>query len=391
MLDDEPKRTSYVPPWENRGNDLGRILALSDGVFAFAMTLLVVNLLPTLTTVQSPSFWAQLTSEKDALLSFVLAFIVIGSFWSSHNLVFAYFRRWDRTLVQLNLYLLVLVVFQPLALAFLIHYLGGSPASAAQAVAFFAVIGASAGLMLAAIWRYASQDQRLIDHRMDSTEVRYLQYQLMASPTIFGISIVVAFINPYFGEYVWLAFIPATFLFRRLLHRAAPAGPDATSDGGLGRAARPGDPAPSFDTTTADGSRLSLRQFEGRLLALYFFPQCGTMGCTRESRAFRDAMSDLQSRGISIVGASTDPAGVQEEFAKTEGLPFPLIPDPEATLARRYGVLAKGEHRARRVTFLIGPDGRIARIVSSLVPDNHVLATLEPWAAIPPLASSAAA
>ncbi|MCI4323979.1 MAG: redoxin domain-containing protein [Thermoplasmata archaeon] len=381
MLDDEEVVERYVPPWENRGTDLSRILALSDGVFAFAMTLLVLTIaLPALGTPPSTSFWMVLSTDETSIISFILAFIIIGSFWNSHHLVFSYLRRWDRTLVQLNIFLLMLVALQPLALTFLIAFLSSTPTSAVQAVAFFAAIGACAGLLLAGIWWYASSERRLVNPHMDATEIRYLQYQLMASPTIFAISIAVAFVNPHYGEYVWIAFVPATFLFRHVLRRAAPAGPDTVTEGGLGRPLRPGDRAPSFDTIAADGSRLALSQFEGRSLALYFFPECGTLGCTRESRSFRDAMTELQNRGISIVGASTDPRGVQVEFARVEGLPFPLIPDPDASLARRYGVLAKGQHRARRVTFLIGPDGRIVRIVSSLVPDNHVRATMEPWA-----------
>ncbi|HEV8050361.1 MAG TPA: TMEM175 family protein, partial [Thermoplasmata archaeon] len=112
MEDDEPALSSadrLEAPWVFRGRDMGRILALSDGVFAFAMTLLVLGLvLPIGTSGGAVAAYFQTQPFKTALYTYVLTFFVIGMWWQGHHLVFGYIQRYDRELIRLNSVFLVL-------------------------------------------------------------------------------------------------------------------------------------------------------------------------------------------------------------------------------------------------------------------------------------------
>jgi thioredoxin-dependent peroxiredoxin len=121
-----------------------------------------------------------------------------------------------------------------------------------------------------------------------------------------------------------------------------------------------GQPAPDFDATTGDGRRVQLADYRGRFLVLYFYPKAFTPGCTAEAKRFRDNYEELRQLGAEVLGVSLDDQAVQCRFAERHGLRFPLIADEGGRLSRRYGVKWPLLPLARRVTFVIDPEGRIA-------------------------------
>jgi peroxiredoxin Q/BCP len=130
---------------------------------------------------------------------------------------------------------------------------------------------------------------------------------------------------------------------------------------------RVGEPAPDFALPDQDGKTRSLAEFRGKWLALYFYPKDDTPGCTRQACAFRDDRQKLAALGAEVVGVSVDGVESHLDFAKEYSLPFPLLADAGGAVAARYGsVRDLGLTRlARRNTFLIDPQGRIARVYLS--------------------------
>jgi len=132
-----------------------------------------------------------------------------------------------------------------------------------------------------------------------------------------------------------------------------------------------GDVAPSFRAPTHDGwvvtSDGAARE---RVLVVYFYPRDETPGCTREACSFRDAFRAYREAGADIVGVSTDSKTAHEAFAAHHQLPFGLIADPQGALARAFGLDASSGV-APRYTFVIGRDGRVARVFPAVRVDGH--------------------
>ena len=124
-----------------------------------------------------------------------------------------------------------------------------------------------------------------------------------------------------------------------------------------------GEPAPDFALPDQEGKTRSLAGFRGKWLVLYFYPRDDTPGCTRQACAFRDDTSRLAALGAQVVGVSVDDIESHLDFAKEHRLPFPLLADAGGAVAARYGSLRDlGLIKfARRNTFLIDPQGRIAQ------------------------------
>ncbi len=152
---------------------------------------------------------------------------------------------------------------------------------------------------------------------------------------------------------------------------------------------RPGEPAPDFDATTAEGRRVRLADFRGRKLVLYFYPRDDTPGCTRQACSLRDGLARIRARGAEVLGVSAQDERSHADFARKHALPFPLLADPAGAVGRAYGVLGgtglgarlrTALGLARRVTFVIDEQGRIAHVIGR--PDvarhaDEVLALLE--------------
>ncbi|MGH8372101.1 MAG: peroxiredoxin [Gammaproteobacteria bacterium] len=129
-------------------------------------------------------------------------------------------------------------------------------------------------------------------------------------------------------------------------------------------APRDGQMAPDFRLQDQNGAWRSLSQYHGQWVVLYFYPKDETPGCTTEACTFRDDLVKFQTRGVHVLGVSLDDTQSHAEFAAKYHLPFPLLADTTHQVAASYGVLTSFLglfHYARRETFLIDPQGRVAR------------------------------
>lgn len=134
-----------------------------------------------------------------------------------------------------------------------------------------------------------------------------------------------------------------------------------------------GDAAPTFKLRDAKNKPHLLTDYAGKWLVLYFYPKDDTPGCTKEACHFRDDLAQLQKLGGNVVGVSVDESGSHAEFAKKYNLPFPLLADIEGKVADSYGALTNlGIMKiAKRYTFLIDPQGKIAKIYLSVDTSRH--------------------
>ena len=143
-----------------------------------------------------------------------------------------------------------------------------------------------------------------------------------------------------------------------------------------------GEKAPDFALPRDGGSTVKLADFKGRKLVLYFYPKADTPGCTKEACEFRDNIFAFEEIGATILGVSIDAIKDQKKFAEKYSLPFPLLADIDGKTAEAYGVMKNlGVMKiAGRQTFLIGPDGKIAKHYDKVDPTAHskeVLADLK--------------
>lgn len=135
----------------------------------------------------------------------------------------------------------------------------------------------------------------------------------------------------------------------------------------------PGASAPAFELVDQNGRVQRLEDYRGRWVVLYFYPKNDTPGCTTEACAFRDDILELQALGAKLLGVSLDDAASHARFAEKYGLPFPLLADVGGTVAQAYGSLfSLGPLRfAKRHTFIVDPEGRLARIYRDVDPALH--------------------
>jgi thioredoxin-dependent peroxiredoxin len=133
--------------------------------------------------------------------------------------------------------------------------------------------------------------------------------------------------------------------------------------------------APDFSGPTNGGGNLRSESLRGRPVVLYFYPKAGTPGCTVEANEFARHYSEFEQAGVAVVGISVDSVEAQQRFSEECHLPFPLVSDADKAIARRYGVLGL-LGVAKRVTFWIGPDGRIEEVIQGMLPGPHVRGAL---------------
>ena len=141
--------------------------------------------------------------------------------------------------------------------------------------------------------------------------------------------------------------------------------------------------APAFRLQDQTGKWVTLDEHRGKWVVLYFYPKDNTPGCTTQACEFRDDIFAFRRAGAVILGVSVDDVASHEEFAKEHSLPFQLLADSAKTMAKAYGVLYKAfgiMEVARRDTFIIDPQGRIAKHYKDVSPKGHsqlVLADLK--------------
>jgi len=132
-----------------------------------------------------------------------------------------------------------------------------------------------------------------------------------------------------------------------------------------------GDAAPSIEGKDQAGKTWTLKEaLRTRAVLLYFYPKDDTPGCTRQACGLRDRLEDFQKATVQVVGVSFDTAESHQQFVAKHRLNFPLLADTEGRIADAFGVRIAGKNMARRVSFLIGRDGKILHITDS--PDAEV-------------------
>ncbi len=143
-----------------------------------------------------------------------------------------------------------------------------------------------------------------------------------------------------------------------------------------------GDKAPTFTVATSGGGKISLADYLGKNVILYFYPKDDTPGCTKEACAFRDHFADFKKKGAVVFGVSPDPVKSHDKFVEKFKLPFTLLADEDKKIVQAYGVWGEKSFMGRkylgvyRVTFLIGPDGRIKKIWPAVKPEEHAAEVL---------------
>jgi peroxiredoxin Q/BCP len=160
-------------------------------------------------------------------------------------------------------------------------------------------------------------------------------------------------------------------------------GPVKRPDGGEGLLPV-GAAAPDFQATTKAGDpvRLSAMLAEHHPIVVYFYPKDETPGCTKEACAFRDAWAKFQAAHVGIVGVSRDTEKSHREFVKHHELPFPLAADEDGSIAKSYGVKST-LGMSERVSFLVGKDGKVARVWPKVDPAIHADEVLKAADALP--------
>ena len=143
---------------------------------------------------------------------------------------------------------------------------------------------------------------------------------------------------------------------------------------------KPGDPAPDFHATTTDGKPVSLKDYRGKKLVMYFYPMDDTPGCTKQACSLRDHNADIVAKGAAILGVSTQDEASHRKFTEKYQLNFPLLADTDGAVGRAYGTLGgpglmsklkSAAGMAERVTFVIDENGRIAHVIDKPQVGRH--------------------
>ncbi len=192
---------------EGRWYDVSRVVMFSDAVFAVAITLLVLNILPFADFASSPSAQQIVNLLGSStflfqLFSYVLSFSIIGIYWQRHHWIFRHIIKVDGGLLWLNLTLLLFIVFLPFPTNLLGRYGGTS-----VVVALYAGVLVMLSVVQLLLWEYATIRHRLVRPSLEPNTIVYIRLRMLLPLPILAISIGLAFINPYLAEAVWLAML----------------------------------------------------------------------------------------------------------------------------------------------------------------------------------------
>lgn len=193
------KRSEY---FEEKGLD--RIINLSDGVFAFSMTLLAADLVvPELQKTQQYLLTEDILGEYGRFLYFILTFIITGAYWFNHHRIFRFITGYDGVLMRLNLYFLLFILLMPFITKLISEY-----GQVHIAVVIAALGYAAPGIMLGIIWHYASSKCFLIKSGLPADFIRLTKIKNFINPAIFMLSIPISFIQPHLAVLFWLLMLP---------------------------------------------------------------------------------------------------------------------------------------------------------------------------------------
>jgi peroxiredoxin Q/BCP len=139
-----------------------------------------------------------------------------------------------------------------------------------------------------------------------------------------------------------------------------------------------GDPAPEFSLPDSTGKPVSLSDFRGQSVVVYFYPAAGTPGCTKQACDFRDNLAELNDAGFTVLGISPDKPAKLAKFVTDEGLTFPLLSDENRAVLTEWGAYGEKQSYGRtitgviRSTFVVSPDGKIAKALYNVKATGHV-------------------
>ena len=204
---------------ELRERGLGRILALSDGVFAFAITLLVLDLVvPAFGPNQDITALPSLLADKwDSFFNYFLSFTMIAVWWNSHQRYFEYIRGYDGRLKALNLLILLTITLIPFCTKLLDTWssLRFPSLSSPFAVALYAFNEGAVGTFLALTWRHVTKDHRFIDNRLNQQTIDRMRITSIIPPIMFYLSIPLAYLGAPIAWISWYAIFPIAYTLRR--------------------------------------------------------------------------------------------------------------------------------------------------------------------------------
>ncbi len=195
------KFKAYDPSCKN----LDRVLALSDGVFAFAVTLLALSLIVPVLSRDAPQ--AELIDDLQKMfpvfLSYFISFLVIASWWRGHHRIFMYIKKCNSTLISLNFYFLLCITIIPFLTDLITQY-----GKFELATILFAMMQVVTGTMLITIWMYASKNHRLVDPSLNSQVIRFNYHRELVVIAIFLVSVPIAFFSTTLAQISWVVLAP---------------------------------------------------------------------------------------------------------------------------------------------------------------------------------------
>ena len=217
---------------DGTGHDMSRIIGISDAVFGFSMTFLVITLvLPQIgATGRYPSLYGYLAGEAPGFIAYAISFFVIASWWNTHRRIFSPIVRYDPLLVRLNSLFLLIIAVTPFLVGILYDYgpgdtLGPGSQSTKLAVMLFASVEVVGGLTMLAIWRHSTEHHHLVEERLPAAWIRRTELASVYPAAVFAISIPVAYFSPLIAMLFWLV---AVVGMRRLVRKHRPPSPGPT-------------------------------------------------------------------------------------------------------------------------------------------------------------------
>jgi TMEM175 potassium channel family protein len=192
---------------------LDRLIFLSDGVFAIAITLLVLDITPLIPAHLSQMELSGLLLGSDlwrSIATYALSFIILSVYWTTHQRIFHYIKRSDNVLIWLNVLFLLCVAFLAVPTKVL-----GLQGDQQVAVIFYVGSVTVIGLLILLLWWYATNHHRLVDKQLDESLIRHHMERALIGPLIFVLSISLSFLNPSLAELSWLLIFVAFYLHER--------------------------------------------------------------------------------------------------------------------------------------------------------------------------------
>lgn len=130
-----------------------------------------------------------------------------------------------------------------------------------------------------------------------------------------------------------------------------------------------GNTAPDFSVKDTNGKTVTLSEFKGKTVVLYFYPKDDTPGCTKQAQSFRDSYPEYQGKEMVVLGVSRDDEASHKAFTEKYGLPFQLLADTDGSITKAYDV--DGGGYAKRVTYIIDSEGKISQVLDKINTESH--------------------